>query len=126
MSKRDELRKQIQGASARRYATVAVPGQPEYLIRSLTMKEKGENELIPVNIKTGTIDTSKMSQQKCDLLCRSVVDPDDREPLFATSEWQIWESVAAPITSRLVAEIDKLNEGQAVEGLVGNSDTTGG
>ena len=119
MSKRDELRAKLSKGGQRQYAKVQAGGD-EYVIRSLNLKEKGENDIIPINAKTGTINTAKLSQQKCDLLCRCVVDPDDRQPIFEPSEWEIWESVDAAVTSKLLGEIDKLNDGKDVDGLLGN------
>ena len=118
MSKRDELRAKIQGG-ARSFATVDVGGET-YTIRSLTLREKGENEMILVNTKTGSLDSKKLHRQQCDLLCRCVVDPDDKEPLFSVSEWEVWGAVDSSITVNLITEIDKLNEGKEVEGLLGN------
>ncbi|QDV86916.1 hypothetical protein [Planctomycetes bacterium TBK1r] len=119
MSKRDELRAKIQGGGKRLFAVVEAGGET-YTIRSLTLREKGENETILVNAKTGAFDSKKLHRQKCDLLCRCVVDPDDKEPLFQVSEWEVWGDVDSSITVKLITEIDKLNEGKEVEGLLGN------
>lgn len=120
MTTKDELRERIKGATKRHYATVETPGGDRYMIRSLTMRERGENELIPVNTKTATVDTSKMERQRCDLLCRSVVDDDSKEPVFDTSEWQVWQDVSASVTAPLLKAIDKLNDGENMNAILGN------
>ena len=124
MTTRNELRERLR-KHPRAFASVSVRDGESYTIRSLTMKEKGENELIPVNIKTASVDTSKISRQKCDLLCLSVVDDTDKEPLFTRDEWEVWQDMAAPVTGKLLAAIEKLNEGESADELVKNSVPTG-
>lgn len=115
--KRDDLLAKLK-QSNRRYKDVAVPSGDTYTIRSLSLRDKGENDIILAD-KKGQVDLSKVPQQKGDLLCRSIVDPQSKEPILQPSDWEVWQDADSGDTGVLLDAIQELND-VPVKGMVGN------
>jgi len=119
---RDELLAKLKKPS-RRYTEVTVPSGDTYTIQSLTLREKGENDILLAN-KKGEVDLGNLPRQKGDLLCRSIVD-EHKKPILTPEDWEVWQDVDAGDTTVLLDAIQELND-TPVKGMVGNSRKTGG
>jgi hypothetical protein len=121
---REKLTEKLK-AITRDFETVNVPEFGEFCCRSLTLREKSENDLIVIG-KKGDVDLTKMVQQKCDMLCQCVVDSDTKEPIFSRDDWELWADAPPSLTEPLLRACESINNIDSKETVAaGNLNETG-
>jgi hypothetical protein len=118
---RQALRDRLINVAKRRFKTLLVDGA-EYAIQSLTELERSKNELLQFS-KSGDLDLSKLPHAKLDLICRCLIDPETKDPLFQVGEWELLQNLPAYVTAKLYSACLEVNgvEDVEVSELVGNS-----
>ena len=119
---RDQLLERLEAKRA--YSVVKFAGE-SYCLQTLTLKEKGENDLIILD-EDGKADISRLTRQGCDLLCRCLVDAETKEPILSPDDWQVWETDTTGLAAKLIREAELLNGiKESGESTVKNSSETG-
>lgn len=124
MTNREQLLVKLKQPT-RRYETVTVPSGELFTVRSLSMKDRGENDRMIFG-DGDKLDLKRIDHQQCDLLCRAVVDKETKEPLLSVDEWELWQTMNADDVDALLRAIEKVNGKRVTEQeILGNSSATG-
>ena len=103
------LKEKLLAKSKRKYGKVVDSDGDEWTIRSLSEKEKSEQDLLTINRKNGKIAWEKTAEAKLRFIAKCLIDPETNEPIIPESEWQSLEGIRSEITSEIYSKALKMN-----------------
>ena len=117
------LKEKLLAKNNRKYGTVTDSDGDEWTIRSLTEKEKSDQDLLTINRKNGKIAWDKTAEAKLRFIAKCLVDPETSEPIIPEAEWQSLEGIRSEITSEIYSKALKMNgyEDDEIEERLGES-----